>query len=502
MKHLKNFSNFLKEDKLNRDFEISIFDLFRPFTNLIKNINLNIKLNSIANDYDNYLNEIYKKYLSINKNKNIKSNNHKVNVITSISSKPDYFIDDKFSVLNSEPKSSPSTFIEEPPKPEKLEEDNFKELILDYLKSGNTIELKKLRREYEQMYDRDISKSKIIKQEIQHYNKLKKVKLEELVQYKKNTEDYKKTNILINDYNEKIFESDKKYNNYLTRANQHKWYLDEMDKIISDFKNNKIKESIDVENSWNKEDMEKINHLINPYQIEEYYLKANNLIENSKNHEKTKRKWESLINDIFKKWYFIFDVKNLRHITPNLNTFKNKPNYELRKEFSYISLILEELFPKLKTYSWPFKFLNDDRNKYFILLTSGNIFLLKKVLFHHDIISFQLITILIPNEKNKTIISKKGLLNTGDDRINLKFDSKNIELYKESNEYPILIIRDGYVYSTIDMEDFHIVSLKNSNIYSMKDDSFKKIMKDSGINNYEEKLASEKIYNKIKKLDL
>ena len=244
--------------------------------------------------------------------------------------------------------------------------------------------------------------------------------------------------------------------------------------------------------------MEKINSLINVYQIEEFFLKAKVIIEKSNNPDKFQHKWDMYLNTLYKKWYYTFDVKNLKNISPSFSS-KNKKDIKIKEDLAYFSLIIEDLYPKTVSYSSPFRYLKDDKNSYFILLNKNNMLLIKKILFNNNTYSFQLLSQLVPNKENNDIIISK-FLNTTDDNSIVINDTK-LELYKERKNYPIFFIEGGDMYVSEDFINFDDISLKNCNIYSLKEYDFKRIIKKS-IVTYQNIPPSNEIFEKIKKINL
>ena len=546
MKYIKEYKNFINEHNNNndRDFEFSIFSLFRPFTKMFSNFNTNNKLTSVIHGYDEYLYNVYVEYIS--KRNHISKNdleNSEIKVVGK-DNKVHVDIEDDYSDNNDEIEYQNGTSginNETPYKPEKytakkslninspyideVEANNFAEMIDEYINSDNLAQLRSMKAEYNDALRRDTNKQALIKKDISSYNMLKKKLLAEILTYEKDSEEEEKLRLKIKKYDDRLTELNNKMSELIIKIGQHRWYLDELtkswrylekkrqdefeaEKRVRDLEAQKIKEAKSTNDwrggavydlSWSNFDMEKINNLINPYHVEEFHLKANVIIKASNDPEKAKEKWDIMLNSLYKKWYYTFDVKNLRNLSPKLNN-KDKKQEEVKQGLAYSTLILEDLFHNIKSYSYKFRLLKDDRNKYFILLSESNMLLIKKIVFKNDQYCFQLLSLLKPNKENNNVVATK-LLNTSSDTMEIHINDKEISLYKENRNYPIFFIEDGNMYTTKDFKNYNNISLRNCNIYSLKDDHFKKIMKNSGIT-YDDMIPSSEVFDKIKKVVL
>lgn len=431
-----------------------------------------------------------------------------------------------------------SDFVDE------VEQTYFAEMVDELVEDGNLYQLKQMRIEYSDALKKDTQLLLITKQDMNNVNKLKKKASEDILAIDKNSPNYSKLELKISNYNSELVKISDKTNRLNNKIGQHKWFLEEINKAITfverikreekekDTQNKtnsstqaetsnrededmEIKEILEanewlgggvIDWSWTNNDMKKINDLINPFYIEEINLKAYIVINKSNNPDKFKQKWNLYLNSLYKKWYYTYDVRNLKDISPNLSSKnsnkKSKEELDVKGELAYSTLILEEIFKNLKSYPYTFKGLISDKNKYFILLSKNNLFLIKKILFDEEQkqYSFQLLSILKPNNDNTNFIIPKffnGLSGSFDINVN---DNK-VSLYKEKRNYPILFIYDGKMYISEDFKDWDSISLKNCIIYSLKDTHFKEILKNSSIS-YDDILPSEEVFDKIKKTKL
>ncbi len=578
MKYIKEFKAYLNENSNGKEFEFSIFNIFKPLGRLISNINTDLKLTNITYGYDEYLYNVYVEYLSrktsLSKGELDSSEIHVVGEdkkahISELNTDNNYYNDEddtyhsdldientkeedsstsgNFNKSNSNNDSKGKSYddiIEEIKQRkyssmnsididnmfvDRVEAKQFSLLIDDVVNSDSLIDLYTMQKEYEGALKRDKDALGIIKRNITAYDRERRNADSKLLGLKKDSETYIKYLDLREQKTKLLNKETEKQTKLLDKIGQHNWYLGEIKKGVNFLKRKKrdiLKaendakgipndESVDEsKNSWNgggvidvewtNSDMIRINQLVNPFQVEEFYLKANLVISKSKNPEASKTKWDMYLNSVYKKWYYTFDVRNLRNLSPDLSNKRSgkdgKGDEVIKEELAYSTLILEELFHNIKSYPYRFKYLGYDKNKYFILLSKNNMMLMKKVLFSDNQYCFQFLSLLKPNKTNDNIASDKMLNNTND-KMEINVNDKTVSLYKEPKNYPILFIKDGNLYTTKDFEDFQSISLKNCNIYSLKDENFKKIIRNSGVV-YEDKLPSEQIFDKIKKTNI
>lgn len=563
MRYFNDYKTFLLLQEKS-DFGFSILDIFKPFKNIFNNINTKYKLNSIINDYDHYLYLVYKEYLERKykestksdididiKNISVVDSNNQAHIYTDIEDSETDSDSDSDSE-NTEPTPEP-TLSEEERVSNKIEEifgqvdpnfiflaeelfeliDNNQILVLNKMLNiararleSNTLKLQEEQnknKEYVKMVrrymnamssiDADTKLDPIKKRQEKEYNKKMldstNIKLNDsknnIKKYEANIEE---TNINIEFIKKAILYASKNVNP--NPPNPNKNYSASVDDPLNESKTWNQGTVYDME--WTPKDMNNINHLINPFQIQEYLLKAEYILDriadkddNGKDEKKYKNYWEQLLAKLYKKWYFTYDVKNLKTLSLSElnrdkdNKDKSKPKSEevkSQKELAYYSLVLEELYKDIKTYPVPFKTLNIDKNKYFIWLNNTNMYLMKKIIFDNSY-SFEIISKITSND-GKLIIGQ--LLNTDTNRMKLSLLSENVmSVYKEQNKFPIIIIKDNYLYSGQSLETMNKYLIKDTNIYSMKDYNVEKLKKDSNQPNLRlDKILDEDMFNKIK----
>lgn len=543
MKYFKNYINFLNE-KEEKDFELSLSGVFRPFAKLFSNIKTDIKLVSLINNYDKYLYDVYVEYIR-NKNINIGSK-----IIDVVNKNGDIKIidDDQIPDLvssdinsdegtsghvnngtngnftsNNDTTSNDDTINKEDITNDDIDK-NYFNILKKLIKQGYMID-----EEYENILQilirfvkgKDINSIKIERDE--YVEDLNKLKTDLEVEKSKILSFNKKIKKLSIDYeksvgNDRIYlkAEIQKYNTLISKTNifigkinlkikYNEWCVDAFNKTIDYMVNNSINESNDwrggavIDSEWSSEDMEEINKLVNPFQIEEFYLKADILINKSKNPEKFKNKWSLYLNSLYKKWYFTFDVRNLKTLSPKMSYSKNKDsNSSAKKDLTYSSIIMDELFPDSKSYSYKFRNLINDKNKYFILVWNNSILLFRKLFFKEGLYTFQFLSFL-KSDNNGNGLTIDSFLNNDKKILKMQVGNKEIELFKEEKNYPIFIIKNGDLYLTTDFQTFNLIPLNNSIIYSIRNEYFKKIIKNSN-KDFKDIIPSEDTFEKIKNL--
>ncbi len=539
MKYFKNIESFLiKEEKNNREFDFNIFSIFKPFTNLLSRAFRNLKLVNIVNSYDNYLYMVYMEYLSRKQNMPLgELESSKIEVVDSNKTAkikmeyegegyPGNFFKEPDAGTNggAAPETNqPSHETETPTNNslnniiddysnvlDKTEIENFKGIVNQFLEKEDYLGLKKMKREeYETAYTIDAEKLETLKKDLSAYTKQKNTLMKHSMAKKEDSIEYNNYKTLLNKYTAKIQEINKKIKTFTLKTAQHKWYILQLEKVIKhiddsrkttneskDWKRNAV---YDIQ--WKEEDIVKIGNLVNPFQVEGYHLRADGIISVSKNQEQTKHKWNTLLNKLYQKWYFTFDVRNLKTLTPNMTTLKGDKHFNFKKEIMYSTMVMEQLFKYVKLYSYPFKYLNEDKSKYYILLSKNNVFLFKKALFdNYNLCCFQFLSVLRPDQEKGTLIIDK-LLNSHDNKLTIRMEEKEFKIYKEMDNYPLLFVKNGMLYTTEDFKYFDKMSLEHCSIYSIHDETFRKIVKNSAVD-YHDKIPTEETYNKIKQMTL
>ena len=555
MKYFKKFSNFSKINEAS-EFGLNIFSLFKPFGTLLTKVKYKVKLTLLINKFDAYLYDVFVEYLR--RGRKLPIDNLSDKKIDVIGEDKTIHVNDGVNDGVNKPETKPEVEADSDTSISSLltvspvdasESKDFIELLDELIDKRNIIELKNMQREYSVALKRNMSSLTIAKDDYKNYSKEKKKEIANKLKYDQKSSEYKFIIDKIKKYDEELMKFLKKSKDLETAINAEKWYLESIEKAIvytnTKLKEDKLKEEeekqepkkevsketveVDTTNgvtpndkyapviestdwkrgavydlSWSVKDLDNLNKLVNPFQIEEFFLKADVIISNvpEKERDGAKKIWDKYVNNVYKKWYYTFDVRNLKSLTPRSETSTSgtlgKKAEMTKNDLAYVSLILEEMFYNIKSYSYRFKFLIEDKNNHFILLSKNNMLLVKKILFTDNVYGFQLLCLLKPDVQTKTLKIEK-MLNTTDNKMSLVVNDKEVSFYKEENNYPIFLIKDGDMYSSSDFKTFKTISLLNCNIYSLTDTHFKNLIKNSQIE-YKNISPSEESFDLIKNI--
>jgi hypothetical protein len=198
---------------------------------------------------------------------------------------------------------------------------------------------------------------------------------------------------------------------------------------------------------WTKEDMDEITDMVNPYKLIELDSKAKIIIENSSGRSTKKLQvvWDTLKNDIHKRWYYTYDINKLeskaktsKALADKKTTPEEKKNI---KDTMSISMAMKEIFKSdIDTYSSPsYLGLENDKKVYFLLNTDKKVFLMERLAYIEDKYVFKLVAKLSVTEDKKFTIER--FFNTYDKGMTIELGGKSFDLYKEENKSPILIFK-------------------------------------------------------------
>ncbi len=204
--------------------------------------------------------------------------------------------------------------------------------------------------------------------------------------------------------------------------------------------------------TWSDSDSKTLTSMINPYKITEFSLQANLLIENSneKNTKSLTSYWNILKNEIHKRWYFTYDIKSLESGIKQATVEQSKKSpeeKEIVENAMSINMVLKETYKKdIVNFTSPYYTgLKNVIKHYFVLNVDSRLFLLNRVKLDNDVFIFKIIGNLKVNNDKSFDVDK--LLN--DSSVNMKIDvmGKSYELYKEKDDFPVLVIKGSKIYS-------------------------------------------------------
>ena len=310
---------------------------------------------------------------------------------------------------------------------------------------------------------------------------------------------------------------------------------------------------------WTSEDKEIVTQMANPYKIEEIFLKAKNVIGDDKD-SKLEEFWTEKINDVHKKWYYVFNVEELRNKRKKL--FSNKKisktpskriapatvvpaiapavapavaqeptptptpipepisveieTSPIEQEVVFqnsvsVTQLFESIYSNsLATYSSNENYykINSDNSEYYIFPFGYNdnmkLFLLKKQFFSEMDRKY---TFKILAELDFTDTDDLVVGDLYDDRMynrTLKHDGVEIDLYSEADDLPVIFMNRNYLYSgEIDDDNFQFLDMYMIVLYTIDEHDMDQILNNVDSNSLSRvSELSDSIIDKIKKYKL
>lgn len=338
---------------------------------------------------------------------------------------------------------------------------------------GNTIEMKNHQNELA-----------ILNDSMKSMKSSKKRAEQKMIKYKRNSVEYQRIknnevencNKEIKSIQDKIDEETEKYENA-------KWWVEQFQNNLVHFEN-KMNESSEIKPAnWTDKDISELRKTINPYQIDEYFIRAE-LIANGSKNDSLKGTWQLLVTKTAKKWYWAFgDIKTLKNPTSNYS--------EKDKNLSLAGMTIENVFKDSKKIAYPFTDLKSFKEDYYILKNINSMTLLKKVVSEDDHYVFFILGNIIVNKSNQMSLEyifdktkhKEMIININD----IKYKFAN------NDEYPVLVEHNGYITNNTSP-----ILLKNTDMQSLSTIDFKKLLSDSGILKFDDVKLSKEYIEKIK----
>lgn len=517
MKYFKKYDNLISE-KSTSDHDFSVLSLFKPLLSMFKFNFVNTKLNLIGIQYDAYLTRVYKEYLKNVKEIEVNNNTEPINkeseiIIDKSDEKLTYDVPsnttDDFKPIpfkNKEPIVAIPDEISEPieldVKPSEKEDydDSPKSVVNQYLKNNDYDGLKQERKDFIE-HNSDLS-TEITDIEFQ---------LKDLLKNKNSA--LKKLNDISNKHNKLSLNDEiRKINSRITSLEKNKKiksdklslnndFIKEIDTALknvnesSDWKANAIHNE-----KWSDEDVKKITRTVNTYQIEEFFIQAEYLIDKceDKDKAKAKMKWNTINNNINKKWYYTFNVKELRNATIK---FQDEKSLQKGAEMNIVmSKILTEEF---NTFKIPFKGIKEDnKHEYYIMSVIDNLYLLKKITTSEDKSYFYLMCELIGSKDNKNLIVRMSTMyNNIENYIKLNIKGNRIRFSKGKNEYPIIMLEDNKLFPINEdfTKDYYMKLDKNTTLYNVSKNDLENIFELSHIKTPKFK-KDDVMINKLQKI--
>ncbi len=538
MRYFKKFDSFINEAAFKSDHDFNIVDMLAPLFRGVNGLFNKAKLYSIQNDLDNYLEKKYNEYEN-KKGKTDNNNNNNGNVkITSnkLSDEDELYVNGKKpssldekpiksdeepllhtpvqepeSELKQEPvtepiKQEPTTPKDEPVKEqepvvpqnpidinkrsqyvtskemamcEEILKNAYDENDIEGIKSSIKDNMAEMKNHQSQLTNLNDDMKSMVSSKRRAEQKMLKYKRNSVEYQKiKNTE-LENCNTEIKSIQDRIDAETEKYENA-------KWWVEQFQNNLVHFENKmKTNESSEIKPAnWTEKDISELRKTINPYQIDEFFIRAEIITANTKS-DSLKGAWQLMVTKTAKKWYWAFgDIKTLKN--PSSNYTKDDKNLSLT------SMTIENVYKESKRVIYPFTDLKSYKEDYYILKNINSMTLLKKILGENDTyVFFMLGNIIVDKKTNNMVVEylfdktkhKEMILNIND----TKYKFVNLD------EYPILVENNGYI-----TNNTAPILLKNTDIQTLSTNDFKKLLSDSGIMKFDDVKLSKEYIDKIK----
>lgn len=192
---------------------------------------------------------------------------------------------------------------------------------------------------------------------------------------------------------------------------------------------------------WTNYDRKIITSKLNPYQMKGYSMEVKYMMEmgvRRRDAFRLEKQWELGKNELFKKWYYIFDVKQIEN-----NSIQYMSDVDSKEgENVIVDNILEQRFD-VTNYKSPYYRGLENKNSDFFILTLGinNIYLLRKVFFERNHYTFKLIGEIKYN-KNEFSIERDAY-----NAKSMKIGNKKLVFNKPNNDFPLITVFNNNIYT-------------------------------------------------------
>jgi hypothetical protein len=513
MKYFKKFDGFIKTNEaFTSDHDFSIVDLFSPLFKTMGNLFNKAKLESILSDYDNYLTSNYNEYM-----KTLKPV-EKIGVEDTSTDKDINVVDNKDEIVGDDGVKDtgyikPPEIIKSPIKINKSSDldtrediemmNDCEEQIQELYETGDVESAIKIMNSNSRDMQYSLKMIQKAKDNIKPFKQAKDKASKNLLKFKMGSLEYDQNKTIIDNANKEIAKHESKIEEENKKYMIAKWAMEQFRNNIEIIKNKPVVEPVvkPVNESeilpknefpkWDKKNMDELKKKINPFVIDEYFIKADIILNASKN-DKLKSDWSLMLNELSKKWYFVYgDIRSLKN--PNSSSLYDNNND--KKELTIGEIVIETIYPSAKKYTHPFDNLKNSSESYFIVENISSVFLLKKVVF--DLETGDNIFFIIGN-----IINRNNKLNieyifdkTKHKSLKVIINDNKIEIFNNDNPFPVFIENKG---SMIYNDRSKTITLKNTNIFSIIEKDFKKLLLDSGISKFDPPIVDDEYIEKIK----
>jgi hypothetical protein len=257
---------------------------------------------------------------------------------------------------------------------------------------------------------------------------------------------------------------------------------------------------------WTNVDKAAVTSLINPYVIEEIFLKADHIIsslssEKTKNAQtKLKHLWDLRIVSVHKKWFYTYNIESLRSKTKAIvkNTDSKKKKQETIKAKDGLTSSFQN---QIMNYSSPdFNRIEKERaTYYFLTLGTSRIIFIEKVKFYEDDEKyvFKLIGELGRNGEDGVMYLKEDYREKIFSEI--QFASRELVLYKGEDKFPIIFFNNSFMYSFEDLNSkVENIDLVSFNLSALSDRLANNVINQNRSFKFKTSEVKEEVLNKIK----
>ncbi len=523
MRYFKKFDSFINEAAFKSDHDFNIVDMLAPLFRGVNGLFNKAKLYSIQNDLDNYLEKKYNEYenkkgdtektdndVKITSNKLSVADELYVNGKTSNDEKESDSTEKQIPQLHTpvpEPKSEteqePINNInnnEEPITPQNpivvnkrsqyvtsREMEECEEILkVSYLENDIDGVRKSIRSNTEEMREFE-NEIRDLSDVMKSLKDARSKALKDLSKHKPNSVDYERIkNTVLDNCNKDIKKTQEKLDKATDGYENSKWWVEQFQNNLVHFENKmKTNESSEIKPAnWTEKDISELRKTINPYQIDEFFIRAEIITANSKS-DSLKGAWQLMVAKTAKKWYWAYgDIKTLKN--PSSNYTKDDKNLSLT------SMTIENVYKESKRVIYPFNDLKSYKEDYYILKNINSMTLLKKILGENDTYVFFILGNIIVDKKTNNMVVEYLFDKTKHKEMILNINDTKYKFVNQ-DEYPILVENNGYITNNTPP-----ILLKNTDIQTLSTNDFKKLLSDSGIMKFDDVKLSKEYIDKIK----
>jgi hypothetical protein len=539
MRYFKKFDSFINEAAFKSDHDFNIVDMLAPLFRGVNGLFNKAKLYSIQNDLDNYLEKKYNEYE--NKKGNTEKTDNDVKITSNkLSVADELYVNGKkpsssssSSSLDEKPVKSEEPLLhtpvpepeseleQEPVEPIKQEPTQPKDVPVkeqEPVVPQNPIDINK-RSQYvtskEMAMCEEILKNAYDENDIEgikssikdnmaemknHQSQLanlnddmksmvssKRRAEQKMLKYKRNSVEYQKIkNTELENCNTEIKSIQDRIDAETEKYENAKWWVEQFQNNLVHFENKmKTNESSEIKPAnWTEKDISELRKTINPYQIDEFFIRAEIITANTKS-DSLKGAWQLMVTKTAKKWYWAFgDIKTLKN--PSSNYTKDDKNLSLT------SMTIENVYKESKRVIYPFTDLKSYKEDYYILKNINSMTLLKKILGENDTYVFFILGNIIVDKKTNNMVVEYLFDKTKHKEMILNINDTKYKFVNQ-DEYPILVENNGYITNNTPP-----ILLKNTDIQTLSTNDFKKLLSDSGIMKFDDVKLSKEYIDKIK----